>query len=460
MKLKMDRSKLIVVLLLVFTAINFYYMDIHSNIRQGINVWEALFSGNFLHYYSINLISVEKGEMIHPANYDMVMNILMGIWQLPLYILEKILHTNIQQYTLAKIWGGLYPMIALLLSGEVLKRIALQIHMSEEQAENAEFMFLTSTYALTAGCVVAQADCIGLWFILLAIENLLSKKNKKFLLFFILAAQCKFFALFIFIPIILLREKNLLKIALQAITPLAVSFIIDLPFKLADPIGAGIKKSRLHDMIYSITENRVSVLGMDIPVVFIVFSLICIYAYLKSKPKENERWYLYIGGGAVIAVLFCFKVSPYWMIYMAPFFCLLTMESEENLERKLLAETVASISITVGFIIAFHWIYDTQSLLVTQGGIPGMGGGGGPLCKFSEFLSQEKYYNVWTVFYGIFAAWTVTFLIDHFPGRDTRGCNEHGYDMKYVRLLLWGRAIAGFAICNISLFIYFILAAE
>lgn len=460
MKLKIDKYKIIVILLLLFTSFNFYYMDIHSNIRQGINVWEALFSGHFLHYYSINLASVEKGEMVHPANYDMVMNILMGIWQLPLYILEKILHTNIQQYMPAKIWGSLYPMIALLCSGEALKRIALQVHMSEKQAENVEFMFLTSTYALTAGCVVAQADCIGLWFILLAIENFIKKDNKKFILFFILAAQCKFFALFILIPIILLKEKNLLKIAVQAITPLVVSFMIDLPFKIADPAGTGVKKSRLHDMIYSMTENRISILGIDIPVVFIVFSFICIYAYLKNRPEENEKWYLYIGGGAVIAVLFCFRASPYWLIYMAPFFCLFTMEQGKNLERTLLAETVASISITIGFIIAFHWIYDTQSLLITQNEMVWEGGGGGPLYEVSEFLRQEKYYNIWTVFYGIFAAWTVSFLADHFPGRNIGNQKEYDYDMKYVRMLLWGRAVGGFVLCNISLFIYFVLAVK
>ena len=80
--------------------------------------------------------------------------------------------------------------------------------------------------------------------------------------------------------------------------------------------------------------------------------------------------------------------------------------------------------------------------------------------EVSEFLRQEKYYNIWTVFYGVFAAWTVSFLADHFPERNIGNQNGYDNDMKYVRMLLWVRAIGGFLICNISLFIYFVLAVK
>ena len=37
---------------MLLPLISVYYDDANSIIRQGMNVWEALFSGHFLHYFS------------------------------------------------------------------------------------------------------------------------------------------------------------------------------------------------------------------------------------------------------------------------------------------------------------------------------------------------------------------------------------------------------------------------
>ncbi|MDE6744128.1 MAG: hypothetical protein K2J95_09645 [Lachnospiraceae bacterium] len=467
MKKAIDKSKIMVLVPLVLTGITFYYCDINSNIRQGINVWEALFSGQFFHYYSINLKSLENGEMIHPANYDMVMNILMGIWQLPLYILEKILNTNIQNYTLAKIWGELYPIIAIVYSGKILRKIALEISMSNEQAENAVFMFLTGTYALTVAGVIGQADTIGIMFILLAMENLIKDNQRRFLFFFIIAAQCKFFALFIFIPIILLREKNLFKIALQTFAPLLVSFLIDLPFKMIDPLGTASKKTRLHAMLYDMTENRISLMGVDISVIFIVFSVICLFAYLHNKPEKPDlgKWYLYLGLCSILSTLVCYRDYPYWLIYVSPFISILIFLKRENLLRRVLLETIASLSLTVGFLIFFHGSYAVNYLLLQQI-YPADIINVEKINSVYDIIMTENYCNAWTLTYGIFIAWAIGFLISYFPDRVENGENElidkeknenHETDSKQIHLLLWLRAIGGYVICNISLFIYFAL---
>lgn len=461
MKKEFNKSKIFAIILLLLTSVSFYYVDINSNIRQGMNVWEALFSGRFFHYYNINLASVENGEMIHPANYDMAMNVLMGIWQLPLYILEKLLKTNIQNYVLARIWGGLYPVVAIILSGNVLKRIALLFQMSEEQAENVTFMFMTATYALTSSCVVGQADSIGVLFILLALENLLKNDNKKFLLFYILVAQCKFFALFLFIPIILLKEKNLIKIALQVFPPLVISFLIDLPFKIIDPLGTAPKKSRLHNMLYEMTENRISVMGIDIPIIFILFSLICLYVYFRNKPGENEcgRWYLYTGLCSMLSVFACFLTVPYWLIYISPFICILVFMEKRSLNRALFIEAIASLCLTVGFIIKFPYVYDVHNLLLAQV-YPLNADSMEILGMFSDFISQYKYCDAWTLSYGIFIAWAVGFLIYYFPEQLKKKENdekENQESSKYIQPILWLRAIGGYLICNISIFIYVIL---
>lgn len=82
------------------------------------------------------------------------------------------------------------------------------------------------------------------------------------------------------------------------------------------------------------------------------------------------------------------------------------------------------------------------------------------------FIMSENYCNAWTLTYGIFIAWAIGFLISYFPDRPEAGGKEsidkeqaenHETDSKQIHLLLWLRAIGGYIICNISLFIYFAL---
>lgn len=78
-------------------------------------------------------------------------------------------------------------------------------------------------------------------------------------------------------------------------------------------------------MLYDMTEHKISLMGVDISIIFIVFSIICLFAYLHNKPEKQDRgkWYLYLGLCSILSTLVCYRDYPYWLIYVSPFISIL-----------------------------------------------------------------------------------------------------------------------------------------
>lgn len=474
---------LIVFGLLLITCSNFYYVDVNSNIRQGINFWKALFTGDFFHYYSINIASVEAGEMIHYANYDMVMNFFMGIMGLPLYIVEAVYKVNVLDYALGRIVAKcIYPVV-IMLAGDFLRITVREMlegvkNKSEyslscmTKANNAAFMFITGTLVISSTCVITQADIFGITFIILAFRYLFRNDMKRFMLFFILAVQCKNFALFLFIPVIMLIEKNLVKMGVMFVSPLLVTKIIEFPFTHIDPAGSVEKKHRLWSMFGTMMDTKVPLLGVEIPVLFLLYGSVCIIAYMIKSPEEADRLIkikkmVYIAFCGMVAFFFSMRTYAYWIIYLAPLIVFLTVlrseKNEANNFRHYFVECFASFSIIAGFMVKYYSEYFIANVTPMLAGVifptEKTAEQMFDLYNFNQFVTQDVYYNIWTLSYAVFVVYCIYIMIFDCPWKNGAKVNTAEDDkMPFLsmRAWLWIRAAAGFAFCNLGVWLYLV----
>ena len=440
-----------------------YYDDANSIIRQGMNVWEALFSGHFLHYFSLCGESVQQGLMVHQANYGLVMNLILAIWNLPLYLAEKLMGGNILEHFAARLWGKGEMLLCAWICVGLLKRIAGKLGFDEKRKHLLGFLFLSSAWLVLGAVLVAQIDIICMVFILLAFEALLDENIKKFLIYFTLSVLTKEFALFVFLPIILLKEKNLIKAGVAMVLPFAVSFVMNLPFKWADPAGAALKKPRTWVMIDQLTRMRITFFGeIRIPAFFIALAAVVVVSYMTvvKEKKEEPKWMLYMGFLGMLPVFVCAYSYPYWGLLLLPFSLLLILWEREKLFLKLFLETAAILSLIVADMIEFPWIFqEVEGMLPDflyglQGNIPGV------IEQLSEFLKQEKYFNMWTLAYAPFLVWLVDFLVRFYPGRKNAAPQTAEKDAFWtdgteqsIRILSILRAIGTFVLCDIAWFL-------
>lgn len=427
--LKTKERKLIFFILL-FSAWNFYYQDSGYISNQAMDVWRALFAGDIFVYYK------EYGSA-----FGIILNLVSAIWLLPMYLIEVLVKINPMDFFYGKMWYKLFLFLTMWFSGEVLKKIALELKMEEKTAENVFFMYITGFMPIASACVNGQVDIIGVLFTFLAFLYLLRKDDKKFILFLILAGQCKYFPLFILIPVVLYKEKKVWKALLLAAAPLLVSVVLNIPFVIGGEafnenvnagqetnlsfgslVGAGAEENTtLDNVVGKILQSKIIIMGNQIPMAFLFFFAVCIWAFIKS-PSEDEkdfRWYLYFGFLGILSILLSMHPTSYRMVFLAPFFALFFFLKRENQPKRLFLETAVMVLVSFGFLLDFYWCFDLSAM-------------SGMLCdtilpmrKFAIFgLStirdwfQASILSMFhTFFYGAFVVWSVGFAIYHYPGR-------------------------------------------
>ncbi len=448
-----------VFVLLIITIPQVFYVDVKSNTRQGMLVWEALFSGRFFEYYRVSKEAKEAGLMIHFSNYDMVLNILMGLWQLPLYIAEKLIGCEniVSEYMAARIYSKLYLPIMVILSGHRMAQIGKEMGRSEEEQEQIFLLFISSIFVVSSAVVTAQVDAIGLYFFLSALYYVLKKDNLKFMLFFILAVQCKYFAFFFMVPVIIIKEKRIWKMMLESATPMVLNFVINLPFKLMTPAEISEKSERLETMVEEMLRTKIRIMEYSVPVLFISFTIVCIAAYFINPPKEENRWKKYVVYFSFLGMLALFLTMdiamPYWHIYYTPFILLLFFSENGKRAERLLLETACTMSLAVGYFMQRWHCFTAFDIMIA-----------GKLVKHTHYISlediynkfgHESYYMAWTITVGLFVSYLLWGLVYHGICL-YRNTSNDSVEIQPTNITKWiiPRAVLTFILCNIAIIFY------
>ena len=449
---------IILILAYLIPTLCFFYEDAHSILRQGINVWYALFNGRFLEYYSLNLESMQMGEMQDPANYEMLLNILDGIWQLPLYIAEQIMGKDILNNIGARIWGSLLAVVFSFLSGWQIRKLGRKAGLQGLRLEWLYFAYMTGAILLDSSCMVGQVDVIGTFFLLLAVRHLIDKEDIRFLIYASIAVQCKSFAIFIILPLVLLTQKKVIKALIYTIIPVAVTWLIGLPFSIADPAGVACKRPRLWFLADSMTRTRIELMGFEVPVIFIALGVVVMTSYYVRAEEQRTEWILYYAFAGMLPMLLCMRSYPQWMLYMYPFALIMVFSKEHDLGKRIFYETAGTLSLMTGFLISYSFVYNENNMhgMLIDVLAPGLLGTD-VLEGLSQHLLQEKYFQFWTLSYAAFFVWILSILIIYCPPiqrlLDGRKRSSNEWSDKQISIWLYLRAIAGIVICNAALFL-------
>ena len=88
------RDWCIVLMCIIIPLFSFCYMDTHSIIRCGTDVFRSIFAGRFDDFYAFAKESQLAGLMGHEPTYDIIFYLTVGIWELPVAVIETVLHVS------------------------------------------------------------------------------------------------------------------------------------------------------------------------------------------------------------------------------------------------------------------------------------------------------------------------------------------------------------------------------
>lgn len=302
----------------------FFFMshpDLWETANHSYVFLESVFSGNFMNFYEFCAAHNNSYYYINVANYNIMVYILFGLWELPVFIFNKIFGFALNEIFIIY-WAKIVSVGFFVGCGVMVKNICDELGMENSKSSMAAMFFMFNPIAFFAPMAMGQYDTLCLFFTLWALVYYLRGDMKKFSFVIGISVVFKFFSLLIFIPLILLNEKKILNIIKYAALILWLYIPTTLLF-WGRTGNAAVFTQAMIDRMFEITQDT----GMRAVSVFVlVYALIVFASFLYVPKKETIRKYLAI---YIPMVVFSFLFNsiywhPQWLILMIPFIVITT----------------------------------------------------------------------------------------------------------------------------------------
>lgn len=328
-------------------------------------MWTALFSGRFREFYVMNVELTGVSSI-----YDFPIYLVFAIWNIPLWIFEQITGLNALETLPGLLWAKSISIPFLVGIYYFIVKIGRKI--KEDFSELLALqMMLTSVMLLVPVLIMGQYDALALLFILIGLFYYIEDDNKKFLLWFAVAVTFKMFALFVFLPLILLKEKKLLRVIEQGIcgvSLLVLCKILERFYFVPDPLGSEYVGGHLLSFIF---QSQISFVYGGTSLFFAGMVAVCLYCYFKKKPEQEDlgMWAVYVSLLGLAVFFIASLTHPQWSLLLLPFIILLVCcTDEENQKTGLWVDTILSAGMLLGEVIYYYWVFNVKTSVSTVAG--------------------------------------------------------------------------------------------
>lgn len=434
---KVDWILFFVISIILF--VSFIYWDLFATVTHANNFTTVIRQLKFMDFYKFNYLFEVKGVQTMVC-YDLPIYIFFMIWNFPLWILEHLFKIDILNNILCILWMKTLLISFLIGCSLIIQKICQEIKINKQYIKWIMLIFLSSPLIFSSLFIMTQYDIIALFFILLGIYYYIKKDYKKFLLFFAIAIPLKLFALFVFIPLVLLIEKRITRDIIYFILGGSILFIS----KFISMFMPYYKESTAvfnDDMIGILLNTSIFKINFGMASLFIaVYIAICIFCYMKElKTKEEINKYAiyipFITYGFLFLLVSC---NPYWLLYTTPFFAIMLFQNGKNYKTNLILDIFYSGSTILIQSCVFFWCY--KAMQIDNLVIPAIFGK-----RTLEAMNYKNVYEVLSVFnidkympilFAINLTTMLAMIIINFPQK-----NSPDQKIKIERSLVWLRML-------------------
>ena len=269
---------------------------------------------------------------IHPS-YMPTTYMLFAFWNIPMRLFGVVTVPTENLPLVAVMWAKLLPCLVYLAMAPVIYGICMELGMEEKKSRLAVYACMTAPVAFYAQFIFGQYDSFMTFCTLLGVWFYLKKKEKGFLACFAIAITFKYSALLLFLPMLLLREKNFWKIVLKVViaaVPFALLYLLyrSSPTFSAYVFGLG---GTAGDNPAGYILNAGYFTGFSlmphdykVSLTVLVYALICALAYFTWPRDEKSfgQWTFYLAGLVFFVLFGLAKWHPQWLLFAVPYWCI------------------------------------------------------------------------------------------------------------------------------------------
>ncbi len=317
-------SACVLIALYAFTMTQ--YGDLNITILHSKELLSCIRHGEFMSFYDVTWEKALIGDYLeaspyYSAYYNILLYLALAVIILPIRLFECVFPNIIISNLFYIMWVEFFLCIILLASARIIDYICSIQIKNKLNCKMVALFYLTSAVTLFSTVGFGQLDIIPTLLMLLGVKKYLEKKNMMFVVFFSIAISMKSLALLVFVPLVLVREKNIIKVLVDLCGGIAMTFVSSMVFS-ASP-GYIVTKATL-DNHYKFIEG---LFGAQFPIgvgpvsyFVLIYLAVCLSAY-KCKKDTYITALKYSLLGLLPFFLFV-TWHPQWFSMLTPFLCL------------------------------------------------------------------------------------------------------------------------------------------
>ncbi|MBQ4271915.1 MAG: hypothetical protein II718_08820, partial [Clostridiales bacterium] len=285
--------------------------------------------------------------------------VICGIWDLPFYFLSRALGKTYVDWPLACLWSKTMLLFFTVMMSVAVYKIVYLLKKSRADAKMAVLLLLSNMGVFYPVFITSQLDVVSLTFMLFGLYFYLKKDMKLFFLMFLIAVPCKMFAFLMVLPLLLIRQKNLLKSGCVWIATAGLIVVEKLIYR-GSVVYQYALSTQGYDAITSLLDSFVPV-GRDIVPFVALYIVLIVYCYITKTddPKRNVFFCFFIWGSFMAFV----GASTYWIILMIPFLVINILVNDRFFGVNVLLDTIGGAAYFVSIVANGTNIFKDKYLL-------------------------------------------------------------------------------------------------
>lgn len=363
---KLDVMFLACCVIAVVMFLMFIFPDVIITTRHGITLWNALAEGRLKEFYLMNndiIIANQFNSEGGSAIYDFPIYIVFAIWNLPLWIYEKITGLYALDTVVGLVWAKSISIPFFVGIQCCINKIGKLIKGEQFATTSSLKMTLTSAFFLLPILIMGQYDTMAILFMMLGVFNYIKGNTKLFIMWFAISLPFKMFTLFVFIPLILLREKKVRNIIFQLFCGCSFLFFVKILQKLYFTSNGVTDDYMQGHFLPFIFQSQIGFGYGGASLFFVVFLSICMYCYFKRTPEKEKigKWAIYVSFLGIASFMITALTHPQWSLLILPFLSLLVCcEDEGHRSNGLLIETILSYGLLIAAVYYYTWVFSIE----------------------------------------------------------------------------------------------------
>ena len=331
---------MIAIVLFLFLFASWGHGDTRTIVGYEIDFADSIVHGEFANFYQRSYERARTGSRDYPY-YDLPINVVLGIWGLPLYLLGG---TEYEGNFFKILYGKSLFFFVFLICAFLVYKICREFDVDEDKSQWAAFIYFTSTMAINSICLIGNCDTLGATLILAGVLAYVRHKNFQCFLWFLIAFPFKQHALFIYLPLLLLRDKNIFRVSFKLILFVVFNFICNLP--IYSTPGAVAKKNWFTLwMAERFMVNTIPFLSGNLPVFMLLYGLLCAFCYITYKYDDEKSLTLIIATLSITITLSSISSNPNWYLQLAPYLAIACVYYSKAAKDVMLFETIGSLAL-------------------------------------------------------------------------------------------------------------------